>query len=66
MLGHKHDDYNFQILSKSDEWLLRKSILSFGTLSWYYRNTDKVMNTGVALASNGISVGMATWGLAHH
>ena len=34
MLGHKRDVYTFQNLSKSMEWLLRKSILSFGTLSW--------------------------------
>ena len=42
---------------------MRKSILSFGTLSLYHK-THTVMNTGVALASAGISVGLASWGLA--
>ena len=39
--------------------------------SWYailvshaHRHTHRDMNTGVALASAGISVGLASWGLA--
>ena len=56
------------MLSKSEQWLLRKSILSFGTLSFIIILLLVLLvadrNTGVALASAGIFVGLASWGLA--
>ena len=55
----------FQMLSKSVQWLLRKSILCYGTLSWIMVVVVVVVlnrNTVVALASAGFSVGLASWG----
>ena len=60
--------FKYQILSKSEQWLLRKSILSFGTLSFIILVVVVLLvadrNTVVALASAGISVGLASWGQA--
>ena len=64
--GSTHSVFKYKILSKSEQWLLRKSILSFGTLSFIILLLLVLLrrNTVVALASAGISVVLASWGLA--
>ena len=55
------------LLSKSEQWLLRKSIFSFGTLSFIILVVLVLVadrNTVVAFASAGISVELASWVLA--
>ena len=66
--GSTHSVFKYKMLSKSEQWLLRKSILSFGTLSWIKVQVQVLVgnrNTVVALASAGISVGLASWGQAN-
>ena len=67
--GSTHSVFKYKMLSKSEQWLLRKSILSVGTLSWIKVQVLVLLvrnrNTGVALASAGISVGLASWGQAN-
>ena len=66
-LRPNHNVFKYQMLSKSEQWLLRKLILSFGTLSFIIVLVVVLVadrNTVVALASAGISVELASWGLA--
>ena len=71
-LGSKRNVFKLNFLSKSEQWLLRKSISSFGTLSWIKEQVLQVLlqvlldrNTVVALASAEISIGLASWGQAN-
>ena len=62
--GSKHNVFNLQILSKSEQWWLRKSILSLHYLGSSTTTTTTTQENSSSLGLVEIYVGLASWGLA--